>query len=383
MAKKIMLVGSFCQLDVLYADFLLATSDFEIVVIRNIEDQYDVDQLWIPPQRFNPQNNLLYVKNSREFRQIIRGADLVISISMGILNLLAKWWPLAPWILPTPLVLIGVGADFSESIRRKYRRTSWVFLKLIRISSLIHVPAYPEILTTLELIGNKVKTSFVRYPVQISKYANAFNREGKLHILHPSNLDWGLIDNSPLRNSTKGNDRFLKALINMAKNGNQFHCTILSRGPDREVAKKMIRDAGIEKHFTWKNQVTPLELENLILDADLVVDQFDIGGFGLLSLQSMSLSTPVMIYLNPSFLQETYPLDQIPPVFNCQTAAEIEEFLISLDRKTCKKRGEDSRIWLESNHGKKMQSLAIDLANIIAHTRIELERIEAVASIRS
>ena len=56
----------------------------------------------------------------------------------------------------------------------------------------------------------------------------------------PSNIDFGVNDSGLKRNSTKGNDKFIKAFIKAYKKNKNIKCLILNRGPDKDVAKEYI-----------------------------------------------------------------------------------------------------------------------------------------------
>ena len=138
-----------------------------------------------------------------------------------------------------------------------------------------------------------------------------------LVFFHYSRLDWRSTKNDGNRKSTKGNDRFIRAFVKAINDGLNARCVILRRGKDCDLAQKLIREIGGEKYFEWRESLSLPELVEQIERSDIVVDQFDIGGFGAGAIEAMALAKPIMIYLDMASLQLSY--DEGPPVLNCRT----------------------------------------------------------------
>lgn len=172
----------------------------------------------------------------------------------------------------------------------------------------------------------------------------------KLTLFHCSNLDWGETDNKQGRNSTKGNDRFLRAFHRAVTSGlTNIHCYILDRGPDKELVKKYITENNLEEYFTWHKSMKRDELHNFINKVDIVVDQFDVGGLGGIACEAMAQAKPVMIYIDENCWPLVY--NEEPPVINCHTEDEIYNAILEWsDKKKLKNLGEKAEKWVRKYH---------------------------------
>ena len=140
---------------------------------------------------------------------------------------------------------------------------------------------------------------FPYHPIEVAPERSDGDRP-ELVLFHPSNLGWGITDPGARRNSTKGNDRFLRALAHFAEEtSHPLRVIALNRGPDREVAHELVTELGLADIVEWRASLTHPEFYATIRDADVVVDQFDVGGMGGITWESMALGTPVLAYLHP------------------------------------------------------------------------------------
>ena len=140
-------------------------------------------------------------------------------------------------------------------------------------------------------------------------------------ILNPSRLDWGEADPGP-RASTKGNDRFIRALARFASETQRdVQAVLLDRGADQENAKRLVRELGLDDVVTWGPPLSHGELFAAMAESDLVVDQFDVGAFGLTALEAFQVGRPVLTYVNETCERLVY--DQNSPILNAHTEDEI------------------------------------------------------------
>jgi hypothetical protein len=73
---------------------------------------------------------------------------------------------------------------------------------------------------------------------------------------------------------------------------------MLDRGADRENAKALVRELGLDDVVTWGPSLPRDELFAAMLEADLIVDQFDVGAFGLTALEAFQVGRPVLTYVD-------------------------------------------------------------------------------------
>ena len=148
-----------------------------------------------------------------------------------------------------------------------------------------------------------------------------YGRPDDLLVFMPSHLDWGVIDNAPGRSSTKGNDRLIRAFGRFLAGGGNGHLLLLDRGPDREVAHRLVGELGIGQHVTFKPQMSKPELVAHMNMADVVADQFDVGAFGTTALEAMACGKPVLMHIDMAHADRCYP--ERPPILNAHSEGEI------------------------------------------------------------
>jgi glycosyltransferase involved in cell wall biosynthesis len=166
-----------------------------------------------------------------------------------------------------------------------------------------------------------------------------------------SNLDFGIADHSPNRKSTKHNDRFFIALSEFIKENRNIRVVVLDRGPDKEEAKKIVHKLGLDEFVYFHPPMSELQrLENIQM-ADIVVDQFDLGAFGLGALEALSVGKPLITFYRDDLTAVTY--NDSPPILNARTS---EDILIRLreaqDPHVRQEISEKARQWILRNHSR-------------------------------
>lgn len=217
---------------------------------------------------------------------------------------------------------ICTGSDITE-LATEDSRAGRQLRRALQLAFVNVLPNYPAAITSaVELrLRNAVMLPFPYRPIEVAPERSDGDRP-ELVLFHPSNLDWGVTDPGARRNSTKGNDRFLRALAHFAEEtSHPLRVIALNRGPDREVAHELVTELGLADIVEWRASLTHPEFYATIRDADVVVDQFDVGGIGGITWESMALGTPVLAYLHPGLDRLTF--DVAPPVLNAYTEDEI------------------------------------------------------------
>jgi glycosyltransferase involved in cell wall biosynthesis len=199
----------------------------------------------------------------------------------------------------------------------------------LRSASKVMVNNYPEALKTLDRLRLR-NCVFLPYPYPVDRVVGDAisphgEQEKRLVFLLASNLDWGAADSDPKRNSTKGNDRFIKAFIRACRNGLSAHCIVLERGPDILYAKKIISEEKAEQYFSWQHGLSRKGFHDLLKKCDIVVDQFDIGGYGGIAIEAMSFGKPVIAYIEKK--SNSYVFQETIPIINARSEDEIYDCL--------------------------------------------------------
>jgi glycosyltransferase involved in cell wall biosynthesis len=348
---NIVVCGVLCNNDIALAE-LLSRYGFSVKVLRQLA-QKAISEDHLPGKlKYFSFKNIKYIDGSLRFFYECSKANLVVSINgyypamMGFKAKLLSFF----CFKKVNVINLTCGSDITEFVvsntvaGRNYRN------HLIK-SFFNYISPYPNAIKNLFVLG---LSNFAFYRFNYYLLGEFFindKREEKEYFtfFHPSNLDWGCRDSKLGRNSTKGNDRFIRAFIRALDAGINAKCILLDRGPDKEEAKNLIKKSVYSKFFEFKDQMTPAELRENILDADIIVDQFDVGGFGGIAFETMAQAKPLMIYVD----KDCWPLvyDEEPPIINCHTEDEIYNAIVEwTDRSKLKKLGEKAEKWVRIYH---------------------------------
>jgi glycosyltransferase involved in cell wall biosynthesis len=252
-------------------------------------------------------------------------------------------WP--PWIN------ICTGSDITELAVADTRAGR--FQRRAMRSAFVNVlPAYPWATRNAVRIGlrNAVVLPFPFRPMDLEPLPMPTGDQ--LVVFHPTRLDWGATDNAPERTSTKGNDRFLRAFARVARELERpIRLVLLDRGPDRHLARALLDKLGVGDLVEWRGAMNHRELYDAIQEANLVVDQFDVGGLGGIAWESLALGRPVLTYLHEE--SSLLSFDQPVPVFNAHTEDEITAALsAAADPAALARRAANVREWMSTRrHG--------------------------------
>ncbi len=306
-----------------------------------------------PPKNikfYNISNNRLvnFISNTFTLFCFIKG-DIVLSLTGSLLNS-RLWEKYFCFFRLKKYIACASGSDIRElavSNTDAGRRILNYFKSAHKVF-LLNV----DMIMVAQKLGLK-NYMFFPFAIDIDFYKpnNIVSNREKILFFMPSNLDWGVTDNKSDRNSTKGNDRFLKAFAKAVNQGIKLELILLDRGPDRHLAKEIVKKYSMENHVQFMQEASKLQLKELYHKADVVVDQFDIGSFGTIGLEAMSCGKPVMIYINNTLANICYEGD-LPPVVNVSNETEIFEAIVDLVSTSGKidAIGMQARTWIENNH---------------------------------
>ena len=350
--KSVLICGSLCNTDIAVAE-LLSRYTLPVRVLRFEKNKIlSQEELFSEDLKYFSLNQIIYVSEPKDARPFLKEASLIISLTgsvdqfLELRNAIFRNFSILPKTMN-----ITTGSDITELVRSK-RFQGRRFLNLLRKSLFNFLNPYPQAIESLKRINIKnfqiIKPPYYFLTGRKIKHKH-ISSGGALSFLMAANLDWGVIDNKPGRNSTKGNDRFFKAFAKAVKQGSNIKCRVLYRGPDKDVAKKLVKSLGIGKHVEFLPSVNQRELQNLIKVSDIIVDQFDVGFGGGISYESMYQGKPVMVYIDKNCWPLVY--DEEPPVINCYTEKEIYASILEWsDRKKLQKLGEMAEKWIRKHH---------------------------------
>lgn len=207
----------------------------------------------------------------------------------------------------------------------------------------------PDVISTVRKLGldNFV---FIPHPIDEEKYAPGdsslraeLNAGGsRLILVAPARHDW----------DEKGNDRMLHAFAGFLRSGHEAAVLVLSSwGKEVARSKALIRELGCERNVHWLPPLTKQRLIDAYRAADIVLDQFLIGGFGAIAPEALSVGRPVVMAFEPGIHEWCFPV--LPPIVSARAADEITFQLRRLadDDEERKRLGRAGRAWIERHHG--------------------------------
>jgi len=338
---KFVILCMHCDYDFSIA-FLLKRYGFDFVIFRLRQASgmiKDINELG---------RNKIVVGDRDDLLSLIKKGDIVINGTNSLfytLGLKRIFYYL--FFKRNKIITWPTGSDISElSVEKTFH--GFVYRFLLHRSILKVIPPYPYVLRNLKEL-NISNYFLLKYPYFLKKLKPVDEfRESKVIFFCPSNIDFCVTDNKKNRNSSKGTDRFLRAFLRAYQENNSIKCIFLDRGQDKEIAKDFVRK-NCSDAFEILEPMTRKELEDYFHKVDCVVDQFDVGGFGMISMEALAQGKPVMIYINKNCWPLVY--DEEPPVINCQTEDEIYHAILQwADRKKLQGLGERAEKWVRKYH---------------------------------
>jgi len=276
------------------------------------------------------------LKSSLDTLYWARQCRMVVSFTGYFGFLLGRLWPLRKILGLPPIMAIATGSDTTEMLDcdtpegRRFRqylhmtRLNWCIplphalknLIKYRIPNVVFMQGFPFLVPDLDAGAWQGHEPYTPPAA-----------DEPLRLFHCSHIDWNYTGFSRQRNSTKGNDKFIRAFIRALQQGCKLKLRILDRGVDRGVAREMFKHAGVEEHVTWLEHLDRDALYKEIKKSHVVVNMFAHGGAGGISFESIALGRPLMQYANPTYFQLMYG-GAIPPFIECFTEDEIFEKLL-------------------------------------------------------
>jgi glycosyltransferase involved in cell wall biosynthesis len=346
----ILVCGDLWALDLVVGEFF-ARKGLRVCVVRRIRFGRPAEEVEVPEgfmKALLPQH-IVHISRVSELVRIARNARLVLTFT-GSYGFALKWrWPLRRLLGLPPVINSPTGSDFSELLMAR-SVTGAFYRYFVKTCDLNVGFVYPRILQNMAKLRLK-NVVFLRHPFllpELDAPRSPFQPGARLRFFHASHFDFKINDFRDQRNSSKGNDRFLRAFMRALDQGLDAECHLVDRGPDRVVARNMTATSRHAERFVWMQPLTRDELFLEMARADVVVDQFDVGGLGGIAIEAMAIGKPVLIFLHPSSLNIVYA--EPPPVINAHTEDEIFEQICSHTRPELQRIGQEARRWVGQNH---------------------------------
>jgi glycosyltransferase involved in cell wall biosynthesis len=347
----VFVIGDLCDYNLTFTEYLSRKGIRCLVGVRKKNASKNIFAEYEGSLSHMKDNKIIALQDEISFIRITRRCRLIVSFSGTLISALRSLWPLRSFLGLPPVVNITTGSDITELILEK-SLSGTLYRQYLKFVDLNWCPLYPYALRNVieKRVPNVV---FMRYPYFYEhRYGGDDQfpeKREKLRFFHPSHLDWKVQDRGRYRNSSKGNDRFIRAFARAVRSGLEAECVILDRGPDRDIAKDLINELGVADRFIWKAPLSRQDLFAEYAQADVVIDQFDVGGYGGITIEAMSVGKPVMIYLQENCLRLLYP--EPMPVLNCRSEEEIYAAIMKCrDREYLQRLGREAKAWVFKYH---------------------------------
>lgn len=275
------------------------------------------------------------------FRKIVENYDLVQAYGLEPINCLVDF-PQKPYIAYEFGTMREI--PFEKSLRGQLLAAAYQQADKVIITN-------PDVRPLAERLGLKNHV-FIPHPIDEEKFC-----PGEASVRHELETKFGknvIILFSPARHdwAIKGTDKMIRAVARLMR---ERLCPIIllltSWGQEVQRSKALIRQEGIENRVLWLPLLPKRKIVQYYRAADMVLDQFNIGTFGLATAEAMACGKPVVVHFDPIIHQWCF--DPMPPVVRAQTEEEIRERLKELIRDHSKREriGEQSRAWIVQYHG--------------------------------
>jgi hypothetical protein len=349
---RIGVIGSLCSSDLVLADAFQEWG-IDADVLRPVAEPVSDAPVGLFPNL--QEDDVVFFSSPESLLRRLRRYDVIFSFTAALGFQLDRLMYLYPTLMRLgwpPYVNVSTGADITERALDA-SRAGMLQRFTMRHAFAQGVPPYPDAIRTAARL--KLANACVLPPVQIT-LPNGYgatpapgdwqfrSTSDELLLLHPSNLDWGLGDPGP-RASTKGNDRFFRALALVHNDlGRPVTVVVLERGPDQENARRLVQELGIEHRVQWWPALSRPELFAAMREADVIVDQFDIGALGMIAWEAFNVGRPVLSYVQENSERLAYDVNS--PILNAHTVEEIADRIReSADPQRLQEMTQRARVW--------------------------------------
>jgi len=248
-----------------------------------------------------------------------------------------------------PYVAVEIGTmrdiPFEDSangrmLRAAYRQADYVLI------------TNPDVKKQADMLGLQ-RYSFCPHPVDEARFIPTYLPEYRAELLgyFP---ETELIGVAPARQNwdLKGNEKYLDALrLLRCERGLKVSVVIPTWGQDIARSKAYAAEIGIGDFVKWMPPVSEATLIKMYGSLDFVLDQFQLGVFGLITPKALSCGAVVITSYDTDL--HDWCFSEHPPVLAANTPEQIAERISSLY--SANLRGEISRSardWFLRNHSK-------------------------------
>lgn len=241
-----------------------------------------------------------------------------------------------------PYGALSTGSDmrelaFEKSLKGFLYRLSYKFARLI-------IWGEPDKIPLIKKLGISKKTVFCTAPRNVNFQIQNVKKDGeysnKFIIFHPVSQYWRL----------KRNDKFLLAFEKLCSEYDNLYLIISERGQDLDKAKKILDGKNTQNRYKFVPLLDSIQMQYYYNLCDVVIDQFNIGSIGMITMEAMKLGKPVLLNLDEKTFTECY---KTPPnsLINVNSSQEIftEIKKLNSNPSLCEEIGKNNKKWVEEN----------------------------------
>lgn len=196
--------------------------------------------------------------------------------------------------------------------------------------------------------------SFCPHPLDEDVYRPGADSELRHALLAENEADFVLFAPARQNWQIKRNDRYLRAHRRLVLD-DRIRAVLIIPGWGQEVerSRKLCRELGIERWVRWIAPQSEKSLVRYYRAADFVLDQFDLGVFGLITPKAMACGAVVVTSYEPALHDWCFP--EHPPLIAAATSDEIRGAILRLCGDAVRRRelGSQARRWVLEHHSKR------------------------------
>jgi glycosyltransferase involved in cell wall biosynthesis len=286
------------------------------------------------------------------FREIVQNYDLVQAYGLEPIHCLIDF-PVKPYIAYEFGTMREI--PFEKSLRGRLLAAAYQQANKVIITN-------ADVRALAEELGLR-NYVFIPHPVDEEKFYPGLSRvRGELEdqygrdvvvLFAPARHDWAV----------KGNDKMIRAAARLMGQERKPIVLVLTRwGQEVERSQALIAQLGIESQVKWLPLLAKRKMAEYYRAADIVLDQFNIGTFGLTTPEAMACARPVMVYFDAKLHEWCY--EEMPPILSARSLDEIYQGLFGLvrDSDLRERLGRQGREWFLKYHsGERIADLHIRL----------------------
>lgn len=273
------------------------------------------------------------------FHEIVKSYDLIQAYGLEPINCLVEQKPYIAYEFGTMRDI-----PFENSMRGRLLAVAYQQANQVIITN-------PDVLPMAKRLGLK-NYVFIPHPVDEEKFC-----PGESQIRQQLEQEFGndlVVLFAPARHdwAVKGTDKMIWAVGHLIKELKDTRIVLIltTWGQEIEKSKALIATEDIAHRVVWLPLLPKRKMVEYYRAADIVLDQFNIGTFGLATAEAMACGKPVVTHFDPKTHEWCFV--EMPPVLRAYTKEDIFERLRELVKDPQEKQriGQHSRDWIVRYH---------------------------------